>query len=115
MIGISVTRSGRTHDITVARRDHLHAHLRTASLGALADLGFIGMNDDQNDPVVVNGFKATRAAKLTTGQKEANRMLASGRAASSTASRTRKVGGFSSSSAPIPPTTSTSTLAQHHP
>lgn len=56
---------GRTHDITAARRDHLLAHLRAAGLGALADLGFVGLNDDQNDPAVVNDFKATRAAKLT--------------------------------------------------
>lgn len=80
VIWISAARPGRTHGIIAARRDHLLAHLRAAGLGALADLGFIGLNDDQNDPVVVTGFKATRAAKLTTGQKEANRMLASGRA-----------------------------------
>ncbi|SFH06187.1 transposase family protein [Streptomyces mirabilis] len=80
MIWISAARPCRTHDITAARRDHLLAHLRAAGLGALADLGFIGLNDDQNDPVVVTGFKATRAAKLTTGQKEADRILASGRA-----------------------------------
>lgn len=35
--------SGRTHDITVVRRDHHVAHLRVAGL---ADLGFLGLDDD---------------------------------------------------------------------
>jgi hypothetical protein len=29
--------------------------------GALADLGFLGLDDDPDDPVVVTGVKATRA------------------------------------------------------
>lgn len=65
---------------TAARRDRVLAHLRAASLGTLADLGFFGMNDDADDPVVVTGFKATRARKLTTSEKDANRVLAAGRA-----------------------------------
>ncbi|WP_193433427.1 hypothetical protein [Streptomyces fodineus] len=35
---------------------------------------------DGDDPVVVTGFEATRARKLTPGEKEANRVLAAGRA-----------------------------------
>ncbi|MEV0239973.1 hypothetical protein AB0I06_08615 [Streptomyces sp. NPDC050674] len=35
-------RPGRTRDITAARHDHVLAHLRTAGLGALADLGLRG-------------------------------------------------------------------------
>lgn len=57
-----------------------------AGLGAVADLGFLGLDDDPDDPVVVTGFKATRARKLTTSEKEANRALAAARARSSTAS-----------------------------
>ena len=79
-IWISAARPGRTHDITAARRDHLLAHLRAAGLGALADLGFLGLDDDPDDPVVVTGFKATRYRKLTTSQKDANQALAAGRA-----------------------------------
>ncbi|WP_234439516.1 MULTISPECIES: transposase family protein [Streptomyces] len=79
LIWISAARPGRTHDITAARRDHLLAHLRAAGLGALADLGFLGLDDDTDNPVVVTGFKATRARKLTPGQKDANRALAAGR------------------------------------
>ncbi|WP_405862676.1 transposase family protein [Streptomyces sp. NBC_00090] len=70
---------GRTHDITAARRDHLLAHLRATGFGALADLGFLGLDDDPDNPVVVTGFKATRARKLTPGQKDGNRALAAGR------------------------------------
>ncbi|MFD4759789.1 transposase family protein [Streptomyces sp. NPDC058439] len=88
LIRISAARPGRTHDATAARRDHLLAHLRAAGLGALADLGFLGLNDDPDDPVVVTGFKATRARKLTPAEKEANRVLAAGRAPVSTASPT---------------------------
>jgi hypothetical protein len=80
LIWISAARPGRTHDITAARRDHILTHLRAAGLGALADLGFLGLDDDGDDPVVVTGFKATRARKLTPGEKEANRVLAAGRA-----------------------------------
>ncbi|MET7727621.1 MULTISPECIES: transposase family protein [Streptomyces] len=79
-IWISAARPGRTHGITAARRDHLLAHLRAAGLGALADLGFLGLDDDPDDPVVVTGFKATRYRKLTTSQKDANQALAAGRA-----------------------------------
>ncbi|MEU6092706.1 transposase family protein [Streptomyces sp. NPDC047085] len=88
MLWISAARPGRTHDITAARRDHILAHLREAGLGALADLGFIGLDDGGDDPVVVTGFKATRARKLTTGQKGANQVLAAARAPSNTASST---------------------------
>jgi hypothetical protein len=80
LIWISAARPGRTHDITAARRDHILTHLRTAGLGALADLGFLGLTDDSDDPVIVTGYKATRARKLTPGEKQANRVLAAARA-----------------------------------
>ncbi|MGW3174625.1 transposase family protein [Streptomyces sp. NPDC001153] len=43
-------------------------------------MGFLGLDKDCNDQVVVTGYKATRARKLTTGQKTANRIIAVGRA-----------------------------------
>ncbi|MEU7050843.1 hypothetical protein [Streptomyces eurythermus] len=39
VIWVSAARPGRTHDNTAARHDHILARLRTAGLGALADLG----------------------------------------------------------------------------
>jgi hypothetical protein len=81
LIWISAARPGRTHDITAARHDHVLEHLRTAGLGALADLGFLGLDETPDDPVLVTGYKATRTRKLTCGQKRANRILAATRAA----------------------------------
>ncbi|MFF8394837.1 hypothetical protein [Streptomyces sp. NPDC016172] len=52
--------------------------LRAAGLGALADLGFRGLDNDIRESVIVTGFTATRARKLTTGQRVANRVLATG-------------------------------------
>ncbi|WP_406333546.1 transposase [Streptomyces zaomyceticus] len=43
-------RPGRTHDNTSARHDHILAHLRAAGLGALADLGLRGLDNDILDP-----------------------------------------------------------------
>lgn len=70
----------RTHDTTDARHDHILAHLRAAGLGARADLGFRGLDNDTLDPVIVTGYTASRTHKLTPGEKEANRVLAVGRA-----------------------------------
>ncbi|WP_261989230.1 transposase family protein [Streptomyces sp. uw30] len=103
MIWISAARPGRTRDITAARRDRIRSHLRAAGLGALADLGFLGLDDDPDDPVVVAGFKATRARKLTTSEKEASRRSPPHAPRSSTASPISRTGGSSPSSAPIPP------------
>ncbi|MEV7032861.1 transposase family protein [Streptomyces sp. NPDC093272] len=80
LIWISAARLGSTHDNTAARHDHILAHLRAAGLGALADLGFRGLDNEILDPVVVTGFAASRTHKLTPGRKEANRVLAVGRA-----------------------------------
>lgn len=80
LIWISAARPGRTHDITAARHDHIVDHLKTADLGALADLGFLGLDPDGDDQVVITGYRATRARKLTAGQKTANKVIAAGRA-----------------------------------
>ncbi|MGY3676885.1 transposase family protein [Streptomyces sp. TE33382] len=78
LIWISAARPGRTHDNTAARRDHVLAHLRVAGLGAPADLGFRGLDNDVLDPVIVTGFHARHTHKLTPGEKTANRVLAVG-------------------------------------
>ncbi|WP_405668921.1 transposase family protein [Streptomyces sp. NBC_00055] len=81
LIWIFAARPGRTHDATAARHDKIVEHLKTAGLGALADLGFLGVDKPENpdDLDIVTGFKATRARKLTPGQKQANHVLAAGR------------------------------------
>ncbi|MFJ2899090.1 hypothetical protein ACIO87_29955 [Streptomyces sp. NPDC087218] len=42
---VSAVRPGRTSEITARQHDHLTAHLRAAGLGAIADLGFVGLDD----------------------------------------------------------------------
>lgn len=80
LIWISAARRGSTHDITAARHERILAHLREAGLGALADLGFLGLDNDPENPVVITGYKATRKHKLTRGQKNANTVLSAARA-----------------------------------
>lgn len=82
LVWISSARPGRASEITAARHDHITRHLREAGLGALADLGFVGLDDDPDDaPVIITGRKATRSHRLTDAEKEANRLLSRERAA----------------------------------
>jgi hypothetical protein len=82
LIWISSARPGRASEITAARHDHITAHLREAGLGALADLGFVGLDDDPDDnPVIITGRKATRSRRLTDVEREANRLVSRERAA----------------------------------
>ncbi|MCX2926987.1 hypothetical protein [Streptomyces sp. NEAU-W12] len=62
---MSAARPSRTHDNTAARRDHILTHLRAAGLGALAALGFRGLDNGIRDPVVVTGYTAGRTHRLT--------------------------------------------------
>ncbi|WP_328886433.1 hypothetical protein [Streptomyces sp. NBC_00316] len=56
LIWISSVKPGRSSEITTARHNKLTRHLREAGLGALADLGFVGLDDDPDDnPVVITG------------------------------------------------------------
>ncbi|UXY17408.1 hypothetical protein N8I84_00410 [Streptomyces cynarae] len=41
---------------------------------------FRGLDNDILDPVIITGYTASRTHKLTPGQKEANRVVAVGRA-----------------------------------
>ncbi|MFI1569008.1 transposase family protein [Streptomyces sp. NPDC020490] len=81
LVWISAAKPGRSSEITTARHNKITAHLREAGLGALADLGFVGLDDDPDDPVIVTGRKATRGHPLTAAQKEANRLVSRERAA----------------------------------
>jgi DDE superfamily endonuclease len=103
LIWISPARRGAASEITAARHDHLAARLRDAGLGALADLGFTGLDPDPEDPVIIIGWKATANRKLTPAQRHANQALSAARAPSSTASPTSSSGGSSPGSASAPP------------
>jgi DNA-binding transcriptional regulator YdaS (Cro superfamily) len=80
LIWISSARRGAASEIKTARHDKICQHLRTAGLGALADLGFVGLDTDRDDPVVITGAKRTRKKKVTAGQKTANQIIAAARA-----------------------------------
>lgn len=82
VIWISAAKPGRSSEITTARHNKITGHLREAGLGALADLGFVGLDDDPDDhPVIITGRKATRNHQLTDAEREANRLLNRERAA----------------------------------
>jgi hypothetical protein len=77
---ISPAHRGAASEITAARHDHLAARLRAAGLGALADLGFTGLDPDPGDPVIITGYKSTRTSKTTPAQRHANQALSAARA-----------------------------------
>lgn len=81
LIRISAAKPGRSSEITAARHNKITGHLREAGLGALAGLGFVGLDDDPDDPVTITGRKATRNHRPTDSEKEANRLLNRERAA----------------------------------
>ncbi|MFH8978864.1 transposase family protein [Streptomyces sp. NPDC017890] len=71
LIWISVARPGLAHDNTAARHNHFQAHLRTAGLGALADLGFRDLDNDMLDPVIVTGGLCHGVPRGLRGHEEA--------------------------------------------
>ncbi|MFD8766551.1 transposase family protein [Streptomyces mirabilis] len=82
LLWISAARPGRTSEITACRHDQLTQKLREVGLGAIADLGFVGLDDSgpDADPAVITGYKAARNRPLTRGQKLSNTALAAVRA-----------------------------------
>jgi hypothetical protein len=77
---ISPAHRGAASEITAARHDHLADQLRTAGLGALADLGFTGLDPDPGDPVIITGYKSTATRKTTPAQRQASQALSAARA-----------------------------------
>nr|WP_246111720.1 transposase family protein [Streptomyces hawaiiensis] len=96
LLWVSAARPGRSSEITACRHDQLTAKLRAAGLGAIADLGFVGLDDSgpDTDPTVITGYKAARNRPLTRGQKLSNKALAASGPRSSTASPISRTGGF---------------------
>ncbi|MDX3110064.1 transposase family protein [Nonomuraea angiospora] len=62
LLWVSAARPGRTSEIAACRHDRLTARLRAAGLAAIADLGFVGLDDSgpDADPAVITGYKAAR-------------------------------------------------------
>lgn len=80
LIWISAARRGAASEVKTARHDKICEHLRTAGLGALADLGFVGLDTDADDPVIITGVKRTRKKEPTAAQKQTNQLIAATRA-----------------------------------
>jgi hypothetical protein len=82
LLWASAARPGRISEITACRHDQLTAKLRAAGLGAIADLGFIGLDDSDPDadPAAITGCRAARNRPLTRGQTLSNTALAAVRA-----------------------------------
>ncbi|WP_217130071.1 transposase family protein [Streptomyces sp. AC558_RSS880] len=80
LLWISAARPGRSSEITTARYNKLVERLRATELGAIGDLGFTGLDDNPDDPVVITGYKAARTKPLTSAKKQVNKLIASVRA-----------------------------------
>lgn len=77
---ISEARCGAHSEIEATRYDKIEQHSMAADLGALADLGFFGVNQNHEEPIIITGCKSSKNNKLTDGQKQANRLIAATRA-----------------------------------
>lgn len=42
-------------------------------MGVIGGLGFVGLDDDPDNPVVITGYKAARTRPLTSAKKQANK------------------------------------------
>lgn len=80
LLWLSAARPGRSSEITTARYNKLVERLRAHELGAIGDLGFVGLDDAPDDPVVITGYKAARTKPLTSAKKQVNKLIASVRA-----------------------------------
>lgn len=81
LLWISSARRGACSEITAARYEKLCARLREFQLGAVADLGFVGLDDgDGEQPAVITGFKASGGKRLSSPKKVVNRLISSLRA-----------------------------------
>ncbi|MBJ6636707.1 transposase family protein [Streptomyces sp. I5] len=80
LLWLSAARPGRSSEITTVRYNKLVERLRAHELGAIGDLGFIGLDDGVDNPVVITGYKAARTKPLTSAKEQVNKLIASVRA-----------------------------------
>lgn len=77
----AAARPGRSSEITGSRHDKITQHLRKAGLGAIGDLGFVGLEDDPDAPVIITGRRRARKHPPTTARKAANKLASRERTA----------------------------------
>ncbi|WP_406502523.1 transposase family protein [Streptomyces sp. NBC_01602] len=82
LLWTSTARPTRGSEITACRHDDLVDRLRAAGLAAIADLGFVGLDDGglDADPAVITGYKKPKGKKLPAAKKLVNQLIAAERA-----------------------------------
>ncbi|MFE2039168.1 transposase family protein [Streptomyces scopuliridis] len=80
LLWTSTARPARGSEITACRHDDLVGRLRAANLAAIADLGFVGLDDDMGDPAVITGYKKPKSKQLPPAKKLVNQLIAAERA-----------------------------------
>ncbi|MFI9207864.1 transposase family protein [Streptomyces sp. NPDC053253] len=82
LLWTSTARPARGSEITACRHDDLVGRLRAAGLTAIADLGFVGLDDSgpDTDPAVITGYKKRKGKKLPPAKKLVNQLIAAERA-----------------------------------
>lgn len=80
LLWTSTARPARGSEITACRHDDLVGRLREAGLAAIADLGFVGLDDEMGDPAVITGYKKPKSKKLPPAKKLVNQLIAAERA-----------------------------------
>lgn len=80
LLWTSTARPARGSEITACRHDDLVGRLRAAGLAAIADLGFVGLDDETGDPAIITGYKKPKGKKLPVAKKLVNQLIAAERA-----------------------------------
>ncbi|MBR8642188.1 transposase [Streptomyces tuirus] len=80
LLWTSTARPARGSEISACRHDDLVGRLREAGLAAIADLGFVGLDDDTGDPAVITGYKRPKGKQLPPPKKLVNQLIAAERA-----------------------------------
>ncbi|MER7736463.1 transposase family protein [Streptomyces erythrochromogenes] len=68
LLRVSAARPGRTSEITACRHDHLTDRLREAGLGAIADLGFVGLDATDRTPTADRTVQQGAGRRPRTGR-----------------------------------------------
>jgi hypothetical protein len=55
LLWTAATKPGRASEITASRHNNLVERLQEAGLGAIADLGFVGLDKDPENPAIITG------------------------------------------------------------
>ncbi|WP_328753016.1 transposase [Streptomyces sp. NBC_00285] len=80
LLWTSTARPARGSEITACRHDDLVGRLREAGLAAIADLGFVGLDDDAGDPAAITGYKKPKGKQFLPAKKLVNQLIAAERA-----------------------------------